>query len=114
MEDNLAGAVLELEALPCAPPIALQGDRVRLAPLGADVGLTHDAGVRGLADPRKRRRLGADRRQFGRRAGGRQKLSDLGLDVAVAALAHAPLHQFTPAGPVWMPRPLSPLPCLHR
>src|SRR2546422_4378605 len=73
--------------------MTLQGDRARLAPCGADVGLARDAGVRGLARLRKRPRPGADGRQFGPRAGRDQKAPDLRLDVAVAALTHPPLHQ---------------------
>src|SRR2546422_8924712 len=72
--------------------MTLQGDRARLAPCGADVGLARDAGVRGLARLRKRPRPGADGRQFGPRAGRDQKAPDLRLDVAVAALTHPPLH----------------------
>src|SRR5438876_10472200 len=73
--------------------MTLQGDRARLAPCGADVRLARDAGVRGLACLRKRRRLGADPRQRGTRAGGDQAAPDLRLGVAVTALAHPSLRQ---------------------
>ena len=76
-KDDLAGALPEFDVLALAPPIALQGDRARLAPFGADVGLVGDPGVRGLTDLRKRRRLGADRRQLdpGLAAASRRRIS---------------------------------------
>src|SRR5438128_7491787 len=73
--------------------MTLEGDRARLAPCGADVRLARDTGVRGLAGLRERRRLGADRRQRGPRAGGDQEAPDLRLDVAVTALTHPSLRQ---------------------
>ncbi len=92
-KDDLASAILEFDVLARALPVPLQGNRARLPAIGTDVGLARDAGVRGLARLRKRRRLGADWWQCGPRVGRDQEAPDLGLDVVVAALSHPPLHQ---------------------
>jgi len=92
-EDDPARPALELDVLRGAPPAPFEGHRAPLAPVGAEVGLARDAGVRRLARPREGGRFGTDGGKGGSRVGREQEPPDLHLDLGVAALAHPPLHQ---------------------
>lgn len=60
-EHYLARALPELDVLAFGSPVALQRHGPALVTFRPEVGLVGDPGVRGLAGPRKHRRLGADR-----------------------------------------------------